>query len=65
MSTSSFSYPGNMVRHINHLTIILISSQSNEREREGGEPAFSCTVPDQFKIVYSARMIAPTGSNHQ
>lgn len=28
-------------------------------------PAFSTTVPDQFEIVYTARMIAPTGSIHQ
>lgn len=28
-------------------------------------PAFSHTVPDQFKIVYMAKAIAPTGSIHQ
>lgn len=28
-------------------------------------PAFSHTVPDQFRIVYMAKAIAPTGSIHQ
>lgn len=31
----------------------------------GSIPALSRTVRDQFEIVYTARIIAPTGSIHQ
>lgn len=43
---------------------IFILRETN-RIRVKNVPAFSHTVPDQFKIVYMARAIAPTGSIHQ